>query len=257
MFQKLSYFKKKWVVLTGILAILISISACSDSSDDNNNSSEDYFPNTDGTTWNYSVQNNLDSTTYESTSIISGTKNFAGADCQVIIDTATDSPNEETRNFVVDTGSDIKNYGYETYKNGQLDETFTFPATLVQFQYPFTTSQTWDVVNLTGIRPSLWDPEESDDFDNDGQADSIDIKISAYVFKEENVSVPAGTFNSFEIDYTMTLVIHASSAGNLTISGSTEKIWFVPKIGVIKSEEYETDGTIIETSVLKSYTIGS
>ncbi|MFC1853325.1 hypothetical protein ACFL27_24265 [candidate division CSSED10-310 bacterium] len=248
----------KTLLILVFLILLCGIVSCPSDDDDDDNNGSAYFPSQDGNQWIYQTTYYDDSTS-EITQKISGTKNFANVNCQIMIETETTEPGEEQRRYFVDSGSAISIYGYEDYENGTLVETYISPQPMKFFVYPLTVGQTWDVINLTNVAPSTIWPDSTDDVDGDGTPDTMDFKMTATVKEEATVTVPAGSFNSFKIEYHNKMTIHMSSSGqDFVMEWIQQHSWMGPNIGIVQEINYEDDESeIVMTSKLKEYHLGN
>ncbi|MFC1851313.1 hypothetical protein ACFL27_14040 [candidate division CSSED10-310 bacterium] len=236
----------------------LSFMSCGDD-DDDDDTTMDYFPNADGSSWIFTITDHEDNTTAERTSTIDGTKTFNQVNCQIMKDRLSDEPGTEYYTYAVDTGSELMVYGYELYENGSLTTTLVLPVPFKNLVYPMTVGQTWQVVAMTDVKLSDFElGEENDDLDGDGIDDTMDVTITATVREQANVSVPAGSFDSFKIESRVVATIHLSSVGDVPMSGVVTNLWFAPGVNVVKELNYNfQQATLTETAELKSYSLGS
>lgn len=259
LWHRIFCFSLIFVLSLGLVSFgVISCSSGDDDDDNNDDSSGDYFPNGEGTVWLYNATDYESGTQSEGRVAISGTANFGGVACQRVSETDSAFPNEELRRYVVDTGSEVRMYGYEILENGQIVESLVYPTYFANYSYPFSAGQEWTVLNLSGIMASDLDPNDVDDIDGDGQPDSVDILISGKVLEQTTLTVPAGTFNEvYKIQIYFSVTIHSTLWGNYSFNWIDEHYWFAPYVGILKTEEFDMDdGSPIYVSELKSYTLG-
>lgn len=218
------------LILLIFLAIVISCDQ-----DDSVGESPDYIPNEEGYSWTYEVEDNT-LAEYTRTTAVNGTRDVGGTTCQIMETTNTNNSNISRTFFTDNEVNTVTIYGYENVVGGipypiYLDTPFAY-------YYPYVVGANFTLINEEGMKPTEFPFLffEDDDIDNDGTDDSIDVFIQLTIEKQENVSVPAGTFeNCFKIHSDGDLVFHLSLLGDYDVNMDVYS-WFKPYIGRVKEE---------------------
>ena len=237
---------KKIVLLLSITA-LIFIAACSksdnsvgnnDGGGNNNSDTTNYFPNTDGNYYKYSVDR-TDSTGTQSTgtssSTFSGNKTILNTVYQIKVDTTTLSGISTTsESYLRKSDATSANYGVYVYldTSGISD---LIPDSLLQYldignemilySFPFTDGKTWPVLNVKL---------------NFGVFVLTLVSLNGTYEGEENVNLNlvsgSKTMSAAKIRYDLTLTIPDVNNifGTPTTQVFTAHAWLVKKIGPVK-----------------------
>jgi hypothetical protein len=203
--------------------------------------------------------------TYTSTETINGTRDVNGNSCQIFEEVASNDPNTINRTFFVD--NDINAliiWGSERVENGTVVNTNYYNSGVLIFLYPLAVGTNWTVISVEGAKPTeipfIGGFFASDDLDGDNVDDTVDMDMGGSVLAQEDVTVPAGTFeNAFKIHHNMDVTLHLSTWGDIAMDGDQDR-WFMPYVGKLKNHltldfanplipDYE------ETSELASYNL--
>jgi Bacterial Ig-like domain/FG-GAP-like repeat len=99
------------------------------------------------------------------------------------------------------------------------------------------------------------------DVDDDDRLDSMTVQSVVQIEAVENVVTPSGEFkNAIKVRTTESSKIYASSFPGEPFDnfGTYQFDWYVNGIGVVKSEEYSSDGKVlIQTDALDAYKVGA
>ncbi len=200
--------------------------------------SEEYFPDTIGTRWQYKGEvrrgplQTIDLKEFLNVSTVTGTREINGVTVTVFHETnqANLGPYD---NFYRRDAAGIVYYGREpeTPLEKQL-----VPYQVVQFPLSFPSSlQQFDRKNLDVGR----------DLDGDGQPEKADMEASANIVGTEAVTVPAGTFpDALRIEMRMTFTIYSSRTNQAAVGKDHMTAWLVKGVGLVKYIERQEDPPI-------------
>jgi len=198
-----------------------------------------YIPNGDQSKWVYNVTYNNEEP-YVLTEKINGTEVINNIICQVFEETVSNDTSSLTKNYYTDNNRDTLNwYGSAHFINSVEDYRCSWDPVFLMFQYPFTVNKNWVPFNKKGMKPMevpFLGPEmDSNDIDQDGEDDSVDMSIIATVETTEDVTVPAGTFaQAYKIRYDITIIFYLTRYPYPFTGQMTYYNWYKPEVGRVK-----------------------
>jgi hypothetical protein len=200
---------------------------------------EGYFPNKEGSTWVYEVNDDTRVlSTWNETRTVNGTRDVDGVTCQIIETTYSDDESKSDRTFIKDDEkSEVDVWGFESVTGGTVDDTLHFSAGLPLLEYPCSVGMSWTVYTAKGLKPSEipFAGFEDDDLDDDGVDDTADVTVNADIVALENVTVKAGTFGDcYRIEYTFDITLYLSSFGKWPVTAVSCQ-WLKPYVGIVKT----------------------
>lgn len=124
------------------------------------------------------------------------------------------------------------------------------------FKMPFSTNETWDVLNKDNPNPEtnptfFFGVDQKDyfnlprDMDRDGFVDDMDISIIARVTGPDFVDTEQGSLTCHVVQLTQTLVFHMTTRGDIA-DVSTITYWVAPNHGIAKVRWYTGSGYLDE-----------
>ena len=196
---------------------------------------QNYFPVTQGNTWNYEVtatETGFPTTTSSESISIAGTKQFNGVTA-VVLKTAVTGAEEYL----------YKNSRAVTYL-GNTDPADPITNQLVPYQAMLFTMQpgsSFVQANKAGV-------VYGEDLDGDMRNETADVKSIVTLKNLESVTVPVGTFSdSAKIETNLTLTVTLSSnKAKITVT-AVQTQWFAPGVGPVKSITVTTGDGFSET----------
>lgn len=235
------YFRRG-LLLFSVLMVVLTIFSC----DEDGDNLESYIPNEEGSTWVYSVTDNTIGT-FTRTVKVKGERVIGETTCQIMEDTKSNAPEDVMRTFFHDNEiNTVSIYGYESVTDGNVNWTHYFTEAWVEYYYPFVVGSSLTIIDEKGMNPTdvpfIYFPD--DDIDDDGVDDTIDLTIIAYVQSQEDITVPAGTFeDAFKIYTDGDMTFHLSTWGDISVEMDNYS-WNKPHIGRVKNDttiDYDTE----------------
>lgn len=193
--------------------------------------SQDYFPDTIGSHWEYRGQitegpvQTIEHKSFQNVSSVTGTKSLKGVTVTMFHDT---NPGNHgvSDSFYRRDAVGIVYYGSEP---GTPLEKQLVPYQIVRFPMKIAASF------------SQFDKKELDfgtDMDQDGVNEKADVQGSSTVVGQESVTVPAGTFpDAVKIEARMQMTIRLSAARKTVTGTDVMAAWFVKGVGLVKYVE--------------------
>ena len=190
-----------------------------------------------------------------------GTRDFKATTCQIFEVTYSDQPDYLVRFFIKDNETtQVNDWGFEFLDNGTVVYTRYFAQGYPLFKYPCVVGTAWTYYSGTGKKPTEVPLTFMlDDMDGDGIDETVDLTITCVITEQEDVTVPAGTFEDcYVIVRTTIMTIHYSDWGDVAVI-TIDNVHFKPYIGRIKTYSVTDYDRLLEdvaiTEELTSYNI--
>jgi FG-GAP-like repeat len=188
-----------------------------------------YFPLTQGTTWQFQgthAETGQPTAPFSNTITVNGTKLIGTVMTTVLAESNLLNSGVAEEDYSLKDSRGFLNYG-------DNDPADTLTPKLIPYRdllFPLNLGVTSETVNKKSV-----DFGQDLDLPPDGKNETADVLLQVTVEKFEDVTVPKGTFtNAVKIVHKSTLTAFSSSGfGSATVIG-TQTIWFAPGIGPVK-----------------------
>lgn len=193
--------------------------------------SEEYFPDTVGSSWSYRGQINegplqtVELKFFTNVSSVSGTKTMNGVKVTVFHDTnpGNHGPSDS---FYRRDAVGIVYYGSEP---GTPLEKHITPYQI--FRFPLSIPSSFQQFDRTGV-------DFGSDMDRDQTDETVDTQGWSQVIGRETVTVPAGTFqDAVKVEARMNMKIHLSESRRIVSGIDVMTAWFAKGVGLVKYSE--------------------
>lgn len=210
--------------------------------------SQDYFPDTIGSHWEYRGQitegpvQTIEHKSFQNVSSVTGTKSLKGVTVTMFHDT---NPGNHgvSDSFYRRDAVGIVYYGSEP---GTPLEKQLVPYQIVRFPMKIASSF------------SQFDKKQVDfgtDMDQDGVNEQADVQGSSTVVGQESVTVPVGTFaDAVKIEARMQMTIRLSAAKKTVTGTDVMAAWFVKGVGLVKYVERQELSPLQDRGVITEIT---
>ena len=244
------------------LILVVWMSGCSKKSNKKTATgpvSQSYIPFTIGNFWTYNVKPaNPDSAAFTTTMKITDTTRINNQTAVIMETRNSKNQANWTRQYFKVTDKALLLFGWETFSASTGDTSKIFFSSAVQWvTLPFEEDKTWNIYQYSGTltqAPLAGSVLSSDDLDNDGKPDYVDLTIQGKSYKIETIQTAGKSFQTYKIDILINAQVKMSQTG-LTIPYTLKfgTFWFAPEVGIVKLVQYDMSGKETETWLLSSY----